>query len=224
MIMLVHNTQYLVQSLRKIALRFFVSASRGKASLDPKLLTLNHHRGYSLVEVLVAITVLLIALVGPLTIAHSGLKRANQSKDNTLAVFLAQEGIEALVKLREDDALDASTYSNLGEVWNNMTTIASLCPVGGTNRCGVQIAEDGSVTTSSFYRCSGSNCVINEHSGARVPLKQRASGGTATAYTRELSISVDNSLARVQSEVSWGDGPSDSVVLESYIYNTYYEP
>ncbi len=137
---------------------------------------------------------------------------------------MAQEGIEALVKLREDDALDASTYSNLGQVWGNMTAIASLCPVDGANRCGVQIGDDGAIMTSSFYRCSGSNCVINEHAGARVPLKQRASGGTATIYTRELSITVTNAMARVRAEVSWGDGPSDSVTLESYVYNTYYEP
>lgn len=181
-------------------------------------------KGYSLVEVLVAISVLLIALVGPLTIAHSGLKRANESKDNTLAVFLAQEGIEAVVKLREDDALNASAYNDLAQVWGDMSSIASLCPVGGANRCGVQIGDDGSITTSSFYRCSGSNCVINEHANARVPLKQRASGGTATIYTRELTITIDNALAQVRSEVSWGDEPSDRVVLESYVYNTYYEP
>lgn len=206
----------LVLNTRKIVLRFF--ASKHTESLSTKQM------GYSLVEVLVAITVLLVALVGPLTIAHSGLKRAIESKDNTLAVFLAQEGIEALVKLREDDALDASGYNDLGDVWGNMTTIASLCPVGGDDRCGVQIGDDGSITTSSFYRCSGSNCAINKYEGARVPLKQRASGGTPTIYTRELSITVSDSLARVRSEVSWGDDPSDSVTLESYIYNIYYEP
>ena len=70
-------------------------------------------RGYSLVEVLVAISVLLIALVGPMTIAQSGLKRSAQSKDNTMAVFLAQEGIEAVVKIREEDALGAN-YESLG--------------------------------------------------------------------------------------------------------------
>lgn len=180
-------------------------------------------KGYSLVEVLVAITVLLIALVGPLTIAHSGLKRAVHSKDNTMAVFLAQEGIEAVVKLREDDALDASSYDNLSAVWGNMTALASLCPVGSGHSCGVLIADDGSVTTGSFYRCSG-NCVMKKYSSARVPLKQGASGGTDTVYTRELNITVDNALARVRSQVSWGPSASERVVLESYVYNTYYEP
>jgi len=181
--------------------------------------------GYSLVEVLVAITVLLIALVGPLTIAHTGLKRATESKDSTLAIFLAQEGIEAVVKLREDNALSASAFNNLAGVWGNMTAIGGLCPVGGSNKCGVQIGEDGSITTASFYRCSGSNsCVINEHANARVPLKQRASGGVATIYTREITITVTNEMARVRSEVYWGTDPSDRVVLDTYLYNTYYVP
>lgn len=180
--------------------------------------------GYSLVEVLVAITVLLIALVGPLTIAHTGLKRSVESKDTTLGVFLAQEGIEAVVKLREDDALDAVSFNNLAAVWGNMTAIGGLCQVDSGHKCGVRIGEDGSITTASFYRCDSSNCTVNEYAGARVPLKQGSSGGVATSYTRKLSITVTSAMTRVRSEVSWGTDPSDRVVLESYLYNTYYVP
>lgn len=176
--------------------------------------------GYSLVEVLVAITVLLIALVGPLTIAHSGLKRSTQSKDNTMAVFLAQEGLEAIVKLREDGALAVSSYSDAA-LWNQVSSLGSLCQIGSGNHCGVKIAENGSI--AGVYTCSG-DCGMRFYDGANVPYKQGVSGGVATPYTRELSITVNGNVAQVRSEVSWGSDPSERITLESYVYNIYYEP
>lgn len=179
--------------------------------------------GYSLVEVLVAITVLLIALVGPLTIAHSGLKRSSFSKEQTQAVFLAQEGIEAIVKIREDNALSAASYANLAQVWGNMTAMAARCPIGGATKCGVAIQESGAVAQGNVYQCSGANCAIRYYDGARVPFRQGAGGGTATDYTRELTMTITNAFARVRSEVYWSAEPADRITLETYIYNIYYE-
>lgn len=180
-------------------------------------------KGYSLVEVLVAITVLLIALVGPLTIAHSGLKRSVQSKDNTMAVFLAQEGIEAIVKLREDGALSAAAFNDGAQVWQNaFSQISSRC----ASACGVTINDDGTIPINNVYQCSGSNCVMKYSASARVPFKQGPSApGADSAYTRQLQISVDGTAsARVLSTVSWSGASPGSVTLESNVYNIYYEP
>lgn len=183
--------------------------------------------GYSLVEVLVAITVLMVALVGPLTIASSGLKRANFAKEQTLAIFLAQEGMEAVVKLREDSALSATSFDDLNQMWaTTFNAIGSRCVIGSSNYCGVNIAEDGSVTSTSVYQCSSSNCLIKYLSSGRVPYRQGTSAtGSDTIYTRQLQITVTGSAyARVISTVSWSTDPADKVVVETYIYNTYYEP
>lgn len=182
--------------------------------------------GYSLVEVLVAITVLLVALVAPLTIAYSGLKRANVSKEQTQAIFLAQEGIEAVMRLRENSALSASGFDNLAAVWStNMGTAASRC----SSKCGVLISDAAPISASSFYACNSTNCSFRFYEGAAVPFKQGASGGTETAFVRELTLTPSqspaiNAFVRVRSEVRWGSGAAEKVVLESYVYNTYYEP
>lgn len=184
-------------------------------------------RGYSLVEVLVAISVLLIALVGPLTIASSGLKRANFAKEQTLAIFLAQEGMEAVVKLREDAALGADSFDNLSQVWSTtFSAISSRCVVGSSNYCGVSIAEDGTINTSSIYQCNATNCLMKYQSNARVPYRQGSSvSGNDTIYTRQMQVTVTgNAYARVVSTVSWGEAESEKVEVETYIYNTYYEP
>jgi prepilin-type N-terminal cleavage/methylation domain-containing protein len=181
-------------------------------------------RGYSLVEVLVAITVLMIALVGPLTIAHSGLKRSYFSKEQTMSIFLAQEATEAVVKLREDGALAAASFDTAA-VWSRVQALDGRCPVGGNVWCGVTVADTGSVIPASFYACNNTNCKIKYQSAARVPYKQGASvAGTDTNYVRGVQIDVEDSHAHVVSAVVWSGGTWGRVELETYVYNIYYEP
>lgn len=177
-------------------------------------------------EVLIAITVLLIALVGPLTIAYSGLKRASLAKEQTMAIFLGQESTESVVKLREDNALNAAALNDLGQIWTNtFSSLGNLCPIGSNNYCGVTVRDDGSLGIGSFYTCSGSNCLMKYQPTARVPYKQGSVTGEDTLYTRRMQITVNgNEFARVISTVSWGERDSQRVDLETYVYNTYYEP
>ena len=219
----VFSFKLIADSWRKNAQHFSAS---GRATLlktnNRKLQT--HHQGYSLVEVLVAITVLLIALVGPLTIAHSGLKRSYLSREQTQAVFLAQEGTEALVKLREDAALAAASYSSPG-VWSSVELLDGRCAIGSSNYCGVVIVDSGAITPSSFYVCNATNCAMKYQSTARVPFKQANSvAGVDTLFTRQMQIDVEDSHARVISIVTWGSGTAQRVELETYVYNIYYAP
>jgi prepilin-type N-terminal cleavage/methylation domain-containing protein len=187
----------------------------------------NKSGGYSLVEVLVAITVLLIALVGPLTIAYAGLKRANFSQDQTAAIFLAQEGIEAIVKLREDGALSADSFSNLAQLWSAVSAVPDMCYLGSENYCGVTIPEDGNISAASFYQCDNDNCLMQYQDSASVPFKQGDGvSGVETIYTRRMQFDLNSSegYVHVQSEVLWGESSPQSVTLDTYIYNTYYEP
>ncbi len=193
--------------------------------LNPKPYSLNPQRGYSLVEVLVAITVLLIALVGPLTIAQVGLQRAINSREQTMAVFLAQEGIEAVFKLREEDALAAypSSLSILNEAWNAVPSLAGVCTAAAP--CGVILGADGSVALSSFYLCDANNCKMTFTDAARVPYRQGVTGGVATKFERKITItSSSDTSAIVKSTVTWGTRSDQKVTLETYVYNIYYEP
>lgn len=186
--------------------------------------TLSDKRGYSLVEVLVAITVLMIALVGPLTIAHSGLKRSYSSKEQTMSLFLAQEATEAVVKLREDGALAAASFDTTA-VWTRVQALNGRCPVGSNTWCGVTVSDTGSIIPASFYVCNATNCRMKYQSTARVPFKQGASVlGTDTNYVRGTQITVTAAHAQIVSRVWWGIGLSDKAELETYVYNIYYEP
>jgi len=60
-----------------------------------------NQKGFTIVETLVAIAVLMIAISGPLVIASKGLTAALYSKDQMIASFLAQESLEVIKNLRD---------------------------------------------------------------------------------------------------------------------------
>jgi Tfp pilus assembly protein PilV len=61
------------------------------------LKSLKNNSGFTIVETLVAITILMIAIAGPLTIAQKGLTASTYARDQMIASFLAQDGLEYAV-------------------------------------------------------------------------------------------------------------------------------
>ena len=68
------------------------------------------NKGFSLIETLVAITVLLVAITGPLTIAHRALSVARISRDQTKAVYLAQDAIEYIKNVKDTNVLEGNEW------------------------------------------------------------------------------------------------------------------
>ncbi len=58
--------------------------------------TFTNKRGFTLIETLVAISILMIAIAGPLTVAHKGYTSSIDAKNQSIAINLAQEGMEYL--------------------------------------------------------------------------------------------------------------------------------
>lgn len=84
-----------------------------------KYLIKNNQGGYSLIEVMVAIVILLIALVGPMTIAMKSLQTSYYAEEKATALYLAQEGIEGIIKMRNDALLEAyAAGGGFSTSWN----------------------------------------------------------------------------------------------------------
>jgi len=66
----------------------------------------NISNGFTLVEALVAISILMVAVAGPITIAQRGLSTAVFSKDQMTASFLVQDGIEAVKNIRDQVSIN----------------------------------------------------------------------------------------------------------------------
>lgn len=88
------------------------------------------NRAFTLIETLVAITVLLISLVGPLTLAAQALKSAYYARDEVTAFYLAQEGLEYVRAVRDQNYL-----ANPQEPWLTGITdcVSASCNVDFLN-------------------------------------------------------------------------------------------
>lgn len=172
--------------------------------------------GFTLVETLVAITVLLLVVVGPMTVAQKGIQNAYYANEQVTAVFLAQEAIEALRELRDNDGLNAYDNGIGAETWDwYEADIHSDCK--DSNGCAY---DDG-----GFYSClSRNNCVLKENSGTSE--YSYDSGEPNSLFTRK--VYVEDTLTGgvlVTVGVTWnakifGNSPR-TVRLQTWIYDHY---
>ncbi|MBI2482055.1 MAG: hypothetical protein HYV76_00585 [Candidatus Vogelbacteria bacterium] len=63
--------------------------------------SLPNNRGFTLLETFVAVTILVIAVIGPLSLMVRGITDGNYAKNEITAFYLAQEGLELVMNRRD---------------------------------------------------------------------------------------------------------------------------
>lgn len=74
-------------------------------------------RGFTLLETFVAVTILVIAILGPLTLATRGVFAAIAARDQLAATYLAEDALEAIRYIRDTNWLQDIAPSSPGEDW-----------------------------------------------------------------------------------------------------------
>lgn len=179
--------------------------------------------GYSMVEVLVAISVLLLAIVGPMTIAARSIQHARFTSEQNTAFFLAQEGVELIYKARAEQGLDH--LQNISSVdswgWQDATAFDNCHSADG---CGIDWRD--SDVTNTIADCDPiSNCRIYFNDSAARARYSHDSSGEVTPFTRVITIdSLSGDAIRVRSVVEWaasGSGDTKQIILETYLHDIY---
>lgn len=192
--------------------------------------------GFTLIETLVAITILLIVMIGPMTISSQTAKSSSFASEQVTAFFLAQEGAELIQKAR-DDLLVRSFASDatVGErsPWAAFTNTGSgryrLC-YDAAEGCGIEILTHGGSTDISTPIDCGSSVQTDcdlwySSSNVRSKFTHTASGNTATPYNRRIYLTLVNpNEVLVRSVVTWQSGNlrnEQRVEVESRLFNLY---
>lgn len=193
--------------------------------------------GYSLVEVLVAISVLSIAIIGPMTIAAQGIKSSRFALEQNSAFFLAQEGIESLFYVRNNYALqdidDGLESSDPDTSWDWLTELQSgpcsddMKNAGETCSFGIEIS--GNLTSETCtVGDANSDCRLYIEEGNKPLVYSHDSSGEPSPYTRVVTVSyVSDDSVKIESTVTWDSsvfgGQQQSVTLTSYLFDSNYE-
>src|SRR3989338_10635926 len=101
-------------------------------------------RGFTLVETLVAVMLLSVAVVAPMSLAAKSLGSAYYARDQITAFYLAQEAIEALRSIRDSQILIiAGSSSGVPDIFGLISQKNEKFTIDGLKR-------DTSTANSSF--------------------------------------------------------------------------
>jgi prepilin-type N-terminal cleavage/methylation domain-containing protein len=189
--------------------------------------------GFSLVEVLVAITILLLVIVGPMQIIARSINSTNFATEQVNAWFLAQEGLELAQKGRDDLVLgDFKDQINSTNVEPAPMTefLNKFSNCFNNDGCALNVSDAGTVPTP--VRCPASECRLYLDSTSERSVYQHDSSGVITPYTRFVTMerfpaSGTVREIKVTSTVTWRTGSlisSQKVAAVTYLFNVYDTP
>jgi len=162
----------------------------------------DNKNGFTLVETLVAIAILLLAVAAPLSLATKSLNSSALSKQQITASFLAQEAMEFIRNVRDENVLKDSNW---------LSNHISKCY--GSDGCTVDPTDSG---TTKIKACNGSCPLLRYNELTGVYNHSSLSGTADSIYTRTIKIiEIDsNKEIAVKVTVSWkGTNGADYKVI-----------
>jgi type II secretory pathway pseudopilin PulG len=204
---------------------------------------LNKQTGFSLVETLVSISILLIVIVGPMTISSQTAKSATFASEQVQAFFLAQEGVELAQVARDDLILkyfDNPVLAN--EKWTEFidsTGSGVYTNCFKSTGCGLEWNFAGTALDTPKNCVTTTNCLLRQATRSsysdRSMFNHRATNiidNPETIFKRQIFFSTSAPLdstreVSVRSVVTWRTGSlvaDQKVEIDTYLYNVYETP
>ncbi|HVW82496.1 MAG TPA: prepilin-type N-terminal cleavage/methylation domain-containing protein [Candidatus Paceibacterota bacterium] len=187
--------------------------------------------GFTLVETMVAIAILTVAIAGPLLTAERAAAAAYAAKNELIASYLAQEGIEYVRAMRDDtylaDYASESTEPGLSELaWSdflssNANTSIKQCAANGKGCAydpeGVGMCT-GNLLNCSMIACSKKYCTdypLYLTAGGFYTPQGTSIGAALTPFSRQITFrAADPQSEEVVSTVAWStDGVPYTVTV-----------
>jgi len=161
-------------------------------------------RGFTLVETMVAVSIVTISIVGPLYSLQKGVIASYTARDRLIASALAQEGLEYAHSIR-----DANYLYNISNPSSLRSWFYGMNGAGGTANCtgGVSCIVDATQSTVSV--CSGTCPVMKLSTTGLYNQSVISSSNIATRFTRTVRLTSLNAREmKVTVLVTWVTGGS----------------
>lgn len=187
-------------------------------------------RGFTLVETLVAIAILLVAISAPLLTAERAAAAAYAARDELTAAYLAQEGADYVRAMRDDSWLHDYQTSTDGAslstaAWNdflNGALSSSITNCRGRT-CSLDPAQPMGYGPGNALTLCPASCGALFLSTGGIYTQQAGQGYTPTTFIRSINVSNNTSQldaknnpigVRVAVTVSWTtDGVPYSITI-----------
>ncbi len=184
-----------------------------------------YNKGFTIIETLVAIAILMISIAGPLTIAQKSLLSALYARDQVTASFLAQDAIETL-KNKRDSNLYASQNWLAG--MNGLSASPSCFAAGDSgNECKVETVGT-TPTISSCSTFSGTCSLYQDGAGFKTtgtiksPFSRSFYFKKTNAGQATRACNTSDQKCTLVMNVRWKTGKVQNIVtIENEFFNVY---
>jgi type II secretory pathway pseudopilin PulG len=198
-------------------------------------------KGFTLLETMVAISVLIVGILGPLSMATYTISRSSLSENEIVAYNLAEEGLEFVINTRDSNVFRSGSNAWLDGLDDDdgPGLINNQCDGsnGGNNGCAIDVTN----TVDPVKECANSSsCTIG--GVVRDLIRRNSTSGlythnvadTATIFKRRVyvlgnnddyasgsNVDLNNGDENVvQVVVTWSEkfAPNKSITIEHHIF------
>lgn len=167
----------------------------------------NHYKGLTILETIIAIFIITIGVLSIFAAINYNLSTVSYNSNRFIAIYLAQEGIEIIRNIRDNNFLNDNDW-RLG--------LVDICPSSSLNWCEVDY-NDNSVTVKDRYLKINSNGFYNYDVGTQTIFKRKI-------YIDRTTLAGKNVLD-VKAKVEWEEkGKQHQFEIREYLYGWHYEP
>jgi len=195
--------------------------------LHTKKASMFYSRGLTLVETLVAVSIVALSVVGPLTFANRALNASYIARDQLIASSLAQEGIEYVRAMKSAAFLENQSDAN----WWDDHFVGGSDPTSISNCTSASPCTVDALNTNFGWGPSGFALTNCSGTCPKIKLAQLSpnvfkytqdtviSPATTTAFTRTVrTIPVSGTEVRIDSIVNWvTHGTTYTIVVSSHL-------
>jgi len=179
-----------------------------------------NRRGFTLVEVITALSIIMVGIVGAFQLVSQSLAASNSASMQLTAAYLGKEGIEIVRNIRDDNYLKY-IFNETG--YDSDAT----CWMSGLSQNGIPISKDCSAGCAADYTM---RALDTAYVGQNLKFDGNFfnyTAGSATPYRRIITITpkpsvLDTDYLNVLIEVRWTDrGKARSFKIQENLYNTW---
>lgn len=167
-----------------------------------------NNKGFTLVETLVAISVLSISILGTFTATQSGLSQSVYAKDQISANYLVQEAMEFIRNVRDENAL--INLTSTGSIsWLSGLSDTDTDPCYFGKKCNIDSFKGKNF--GGIYECSADNCSLYQDTDTTNPtyglFGDSSHNWPISRFKREITLtSVSSYEIIVTVNVIWDKG------------------